>query len=136
MRHNRDEKRFNRTSEHLKAMLCNMAVSLFNHGRIETTLPKAKELRRFAERLITIGKKGDLHARRRAFAYLKDRTVVKKLFDEIAPRYRDRNGGYTRILRTGNRRGDCAPMAIIELVEGGAVEKAPSQVSEAKTESF
>ncbi len=118
MRHNRDEKRFNRTSEHLKAMLSNMAVALFTHGRIETTLPKAKELRRFAEPLITLGKKGDLHARRRAFAYLQDRSVVKKLFDEIAPRYRDRSGGYTRILRTGSRRGDCAPMAIIELVEG------------------
>lgn len=117
MRHNRCEKRFDRRSEHLEAMLNNMAAFLLTHRRLETTIPKAKELRKVVERLVTLGKKGDIKARRRAFAYLKDRTLVKKLFDEISPRYAERDGGYTRIIKVGNRRGDGAPLSIIELVE-------------------
>ncbi len=140
MRHNRDEKRFNRRSEHLKAMLNNMAASLLVHESIETTLPKAKELRRVVERLITLGKQNTVHARRRAFASLKDRTLVKRLFDEIAPRYKDRDGGYTRIVRIGSRRGDAAPMSIIKLVEEMQKEtkkkkRKPKETKEAKVKT-
>ena len=104
-------------------MLANMASSLFEHGRIETTLVKAKELRRFAEKLITIAKKNDLHRRRIAVSRLRDKAVTKKLFDEIAPGYAERVGGYTRILKLAQRRGDAAEMCIIMLVEAGAPEK-------------
>jgi len=97
-------------------MLRNLVTSLFKYGRIETTVTRAKETRRMAEKMITLAKRGDLHARRQVLAYVLDETVVKNLFDEIAPRYKDRNGGYTKILRVGPRRGDAAEMAIIELV--------------------
>ncbi|HOK49037.1 MAG TPA: 50S ribosomal protein L17 [Sedimentibacter sp.] len=103
-------------SDHRVAMLRNMTADLIMYGRIRTTVTRAKELRRVAERIITLGKRGDLHARRQALAYLYDKEAVYKLFEEVAPKYKDRNGGYTRILRLGPRRGDGAEMAIIELV--------------------
>ena len=113
-------------------MLANMATSLFEHGRIETTLVKAKELRRFAEKLITIAKKNDLHRRRIAVSRLRDKAITKKLFEEIAPGFAERVGGYTRILKLAQRRGDAAEMCIIMLVEAGAPEKkaAPAKKAE------
>lgn len=117
MRHRRGLRKLNRTSSHRKAMLSNMAVALLTHEQITTTLPKAKEVRRVAERMITLGKRGSLHARRRAFAYLRDDDIVRKLFGPLAERYRERPGGYTRVLKAGFRYGDSAPMAIVELVE-------------------
>ena len=120
MRHNKDDKRFNRHSGHLRCMMANMTNSLFQHGRITTTTPKAKELRRVAERMVTLGKKGDVPARRRAMAFMRRKDVVTKLFNEIAPQYSARNGGYTRIVKTGPRAGDCAPMSLIELVQDEA----------------
>jgi large subunit ribosomal protein L17 len=104
----------------------NLASALLDHERIKTTVPKAKELRRVVEKLITLGKRGNLHARRKSFVTLKNRTLVKKLFDNIAPRYEKRNGGYTRIMRLANRRGDNAPIAIIELVEENLKEETQS----------
>jgi len=103
-------------SDQRRAMLRNMTTSLIKEERIETTLTRAKEVQRMADKMISLGKQGSLHARRQALAYLLDEAVVKKLFDEVAPRYQERPGGYTRILRTGYRRGDSAPMALIELV--------------------
>lgn len=116
MRHNRDEKRFDRPVGHLRCMMANMTNSLFLHGRIKTTLARAKELRRFAEAMITLGKKGDMSARRRAIAFMRDKAVVTRLFDEISSQYKDRNGGYTRILHADVRPGDASQMALIELV--------------------
>ena len=116
MRHRKNGRKLNRTPSHRRAMLRNMATSLFLHERIETTTAKAKELRPYAERLITLAKRGDLHARRQAAAKMQDRAVVGKLFDELGPRYSDRPGGYTRILKLGARKGDAAEMALIELV--------------------
>lgn len=116
MRHLNKGRKLNRTSSHRKAMFANMATSLFKHGSIETTLPKAKELRGVAEGLIQLGKRGDLHARRQAYQTVRDQEILKKLFDEIAPRYQARQGGYTRVLKMGFRKGDAAPMSIIELV--------------------
>ena len=113
-------------------MLANMASSLFEHGKIETTLVKAKELRRFAEKLITIAKKNDLHRRRIAVSRLRDKFITKKLFDEIAPGYAERVGGYTRILKLAQRRGDAAEMCIIMLVEAGAPEKKAAPKKAAK----
>ncbi|CCQ93512.1 ribosomal protein L17 (BL15) [[Clostridium] ultunense Esp] len=109
-------RKLGRPTDHRKAMLRNQVTSLLKHGRIETTVTRAKETRRMAEKMITLGKRGDLHARRQALAYIYDEDVVKKLFDEIAPRYSDRNGGYTRVLKLGPRRGDGTEMAILELV--------------------
>ncbi|MBI3752674.1 MAG: 50S ribosomal protein L17 [Deltaproteobacteria bacterium] len=116
MRHNRDEKRFDRTVGHLRCMMANMTNSFFLHGKIRTTLARAKELRRFAEDMITLGKKGDMAARRRAIAFMRDKAVVTKLFEEISPQYKERNGGYTRILHVDVRPGDSSQMALIELV--------------------
>lgn len=110
-------RKLGRTSSQRRAMLKNMATSLLKHGRVETTEPKAKEVRRITEKMITLGKRGDLHARRQALAYLMDETVVTDLFEKIAPKYAERQGGYTRVLKIGPRRGDSAPMAIVELVE-------------------
>lgn len=110
-------RKLGRNSTQRRAMLKNMATSLLKHGRIETTETKAKEVRRVTEKMITLGKRGDLHARRQAMAYLLDETVVKDLFETIAPKYTERQGGYTRVLKTELRRGDAAPMAIVELVE-------------------
>jgi len=105
-------------------MMRNIVTSLLEHERIVTTVPKAKEARRVADKMITLGKRGDLHARRQALAYIRSRDIVAKLFDELSPQYADRQGGYTRIIRTGNRSGDAAPMALLELV---SYEEEPEQ---------
>jgi len=117
MRHGIGHRKLNRTSSHRKAMFANMAVALLKHEQIQTTLPKAKDLRRVVDRLITLGKRGDLHARRQAMSVLRDRTITAKLFSDLAERYRERPGGYTRVLKAGHRYGDMAPMAVIELVD-------------------
>ncbi|MCK5763602.1 MAG: 50S ribosomal protein L17 [Clostridiales bacterium] len=109
-------RKLGRKSSHRELMLRNMTTQLLQHGRITTTETRAKEIRKTVEKMITLGKKGDLHAQRQALSYLTSETVVKNLFDEIAPKYQDRNGGYTRIIKTAPRRGDSAPMAIIELL--------------------
>ena len=117
MRHRVSGRKLNRTSSHRKAMFANMAAALIKHEQIRTTLPKAKDLRGVTDRLITLGKRGDLHARRQALAVLKDRALTEKLFGTLAERYASRRGGYTRVLRAGFRYGDSAPMAVIELVD-------------------
>ncbi len=116
MRHGKSGRKLGRTSSHRKAMFRNMVTSLFEHERIVTTEKKAKELRPIAEKMITLAKRGDLHARRQALSYIQSKDVVAKLFDEIQSQFAERPGGYTRIIKTGNRQGDAAPMAIIELV--------------------
>ncbi len=117
MRHRMSGRKLNRTSTHRKSMFANMTTSLIKHEQIQTTLPKAKELRRVAEKMITLGKRGTLHARRQAATVVREDDVLRKLFGPVAERYKDRNGGYTRVLRAGFRYGDNAPMAIIELVD-------------------
>ena len=117
MRHARGYRRLNRTHEHRKALFANMAGSLIEHEQIKTTLPKAKELRPIIEKLITLAKRGDLHARRQAAAQLKQDMLVARLFDVLGPRYANRQGGYVRVLKAGFRYGDMAPMAIIEFVD-------------------
>ena len=138
MRHRKSGRKLNRTASHRKAMLKNMAAALIKHEQIVTTLPKAKELRPVVEKLITLGKRGDLHARRLAFAKLRDDVMTKKLFDVLADRYRTRPGGYTRVLKAGFRYGDSAAMAVIELVDrdedargqdSGPVEVEPATTS-------
>jgi len=123
MRHAHGYRRLNRTHEHRKALWANMAGSLIEHEQIKTTLPKAKELRRVVEKLVTLGKRGDLHARRQAAAQLKQDAHVAKLFEVIGPRYKDRQGGYVRVLKAGFRYGDMAPMAIVEFVDRDAEAK-------------
>ena len=123
MRHRLGGRKLNRTSSHRKAMFANMAVALLKHEQITTTLPKAKEMRRVADRMITLGKRGNLHSKRRALSVLQDRALVAKLFGPLAERYKDRNGGYTRVIKAGFRYGDSAPMAIIELVDRDADAK-------------
>lgn len=117
MRHGNTNRKLNRTSSHRKAMFANMSAALIKHEQIVTTLPKAKELRPIVEKLITLGKRGDLHARRQAISQMKDETQVAKLFAVLGPRYKDRQGGYIRILKAGYRYGDNAPQAVIELVD-------------------
>jgi large subunit ribosomal protein L17 len=117
MRHGHGHRKLNRTHEHRKAMLANMACSLIEHEQIKTTLPKAKELRPYVEKLVTLAKRGDLHARRLVLGQIKQEAPVKKLFDTLAGRYAERPGGYTRVLKAGFRYGDMAPMAVIEFVE-------------------
>ena len=117
MRHGNANRKLNRTASHRKAMFANMSAALIKHEQIITTLPKAKELRPIVEKLITLGKRGDLHARRQAIAQMRDETQVKKLFDVLGPRYKERNGGYIRIMKAGFRYGDNAPMAVIEFVD-------------------
>ena len=117
MRHRKSGRKLNRTSTHRKAMFANMAAALIKHEQIKTTLPKAKDLRRVTDRLITLGKRGDLHARRQAMSDLRDWAMTTKLFDVLAERYKERQGGYTRVLKAGHRYGDMAPMAYIELVD-------------------
>ena len=139
MRHARGYRRLNRTHEHRKALWANMAGSLIEHEQIKTTLPKAKELKRIMDKLITLGKRGDLHARRQAAAQLKQDAYVAKLFEVLGPRYKDRAGGYTRVLKAGFRYGDMAPMAIIELVDRdtdakGAADRARVAEEEAAEE--
>ena len=117
MRHGKVYRKFNRTAEHRRAMFANMCAALIKHEQIVTTLPKAKDLRPVVEKLVTLGKRGDLHARRQAVAELRDQAMVKKLFDVLGPRYKERNGGYTRVLKAGFRYGDSAPVAVIEFVD-------------------
>ena len=117
MRHLKQGRKLGRTSAHRKALLRNLATALFEHNRITTTEAKAKELRRVADKLVTLGKRGDLHARRQALKIVRSNTVARKLFEEVSPRFAQRKGGYTRILRVGYRPGDAAAMAVIELVE-------------------
>ena len=116
MRHRKMGRRLGRTTSHREAMMRNIVTSLLEHERIVTTVPKAKEIRRVAEQMIPLGKRGDLHARRQALAYIRSKAVVAKLFDELSSQYAERQGGYTRIIRTGIRPGDAAPMAVLELV--------------------
>ena len=139
MRHAKGYRRLNRTHEHRKALWANMAGSLIEHEQIKTTLPKAKELRPIVEKLITLAKKGDLHARRQARAQLKEDQYVTKLFDVLGPRYTERKGGYIRVLKAGFRYGDMAPMAIIEFVDRdvdakGSADKARVETEEAAEE--
>ena len=121
MRHRNKGRKFGREADHRKAMMKNLTISLLTHGRIETTIAKAKEMRGLTERVITWAKRGTLHDKRLAFTILHNHQLVKKVFDEIGPKYTNRQGGYTRIIKTRFRRGDCAPMAIIELVEADVV---------------
>ena len=137
MRHRQSGRKLNRTSSHRKALFSNMSISLLKHEQIITTLPKAKELKSTVEKLITLGKKGDLHSKKQAFSKLRDKDIVKKLFDVISKRYSERNGGYTRVLKAGFRYGDSAPMAVIELVDrdesargAGEIKPEISKVSE------
>ncbi len=117
MRHLKSKRKLNRTSSHRKAMLGNMAVALIKHEQIQTTLPKAKELSPFVDKLITLGKKGDLASRKKAYSLLPEKQWTSKIFDELSERYKERDGGYTRVLKAGFRYGDSAPMAVIELVD-------------------
>ncbi len=122
MRHRVEGRKFGREADHRKALLNNLVKELVRHERIVTTHAKAKEARRLFERVVTYGKRGEVHHRRLAYKILADRTLVKKVFDELAPRYENRNGGYTRIMQKGHRRGDNAPMAIIEVVDRVVIE--------------
>lgn len=117
MRHRVAGRKLNRTASHRRAMFANMAAALIKHELVVTTLPKAKELRRFADRLITLAKRGNLHSRRLAVSRVRDEVMVKKLFEILGPRYKERSGGYTRVVRAGYRYGDSAPMAVIEFVD-------------------
>lgn len=139
MRHRKAHRRLNRTASHRKAMFANMAVALINHEQIKTTLPKAKEMRSYMDKLITLGKRGDLHARRQALGKLPEKDAVAKLFDVLAERYAERPGGYTRVLKAGYRYGDSAPMAIIELVDRdpgakGAIDREREEAIEVEAE--
>jgi large subunit ribosomal protein L17 len=117
MRHGNAHRKLNRTAEHRRAMFANMCVALIKHEQITTTLPKAKELRPIVEKLVTLGKRGGLHARRQAIAQIRDVAMVRKLFDVLGPRYQERHGGYTRIMKAGFRFGDNAPLGVIEFVD-------------------
>ncbi len=130
MRHRKVSRRFGRDSEHTLAIMRNQAKDLLKHGRIVTTLAKAKELRRFVEQMITLAKKGDLASRRRVLAFIQDKEVVRKLFKDWREKFLDRPGGYTRIIKLGERRGDAAPLAVIELVEEKLTFKKSKEGSE------
>ena len=135
MRHRIAHRKLNRTHEHRRAMFANMAAALIKHEQIVTTLPKAKDLRPIVEKLVTLGKRGGLHARRQAIAEIGDVAMVKKLFEVIGPRYKERNGGYTRVIRYGFRYGDSAPRAVIEFVDRDVAAKGQdSGPSQAKAE--
>ncbi len=134
MRHARGYRRLNRTHEHRKALFANLAGSLIEHEQIKTTLPKAKELRPIIEKLITLAKRGDLHARRQAAAQLKQDMHVAKLFETLGPRYKERQGGYVRVLKAGFRYGDMAPMAIIEFVERDVAAKGAADLARLEAE--
>ncbi|WP_428643623.1 50S ribosomal protein L17 [Roseibium sp.] len=136
MRHGKSGRKLNRTSSHRKAMFANMAASLIKHEQIVTTLPKAKEMKPIIDKLITLGKRGDLHARRQAISQIRDTAMVAKLFETLGERYKDRSGGYSRVLKAGFRYGDNAPMAVIELVDRdpearGAEDRARAEAEEA-----
>ncbi len=134
MRHGFKHRLLNRTSSHRKAMFSNMVVSLITHEQIKTTLPKAKELRRFADKMVTLGKRGTVHARRQAFAFLRDDAAVTKLFDTLADRYKERPGGYSRVLKAGFRYGDDAPMAFIEFVDRDPDAKGAADIARHEAE--
>ena len=134
MYHRKSYRRFGRSSEHRQAMFANLAASLIKHEQIITTLPKAKDLRPVVEKLVTLGKRGDLHARRQAMAKLGDADMVKKLIDVLGPRYKERHGGYTRILKAGYRYGDAAPVAVIEFVDRDVDAKGMDSGPTQKTE--
>ena len=134
MRHRQSGRKLNRTSSHRKSLFKNMAQALLKHEQIVTTLPKAKELKRVVEKLITLGKKGNLHSRRLAFNQIRDKDMVSKLFDSLAERYSDRKGGYTRVLKAGFRYGDTAPMAVIELVDRDENAKGAGEINAPKQE--
>ena len=134
MRHRQSGRKLNRTSSHRKSLFKNMAQALLKHEQIVTTLPKAKELKRVVEKLITLGKKGNLHSRRLAFNQIRDNDMVSKLFDSLAKRYSDRKGGYTRVLKAGFRYGDSAPMAVIELVDRDENAKGAGEINAPKQE--
>ena len=138
MRHGNGYRKLNRTHEHRKAMFANMVCSIIEHEQIKTTVPKAKELKRIVDKIITLGKKGNLHARRLALSRIKQLDAVQKLFEVLGPRYKERNGGYSRVLKAGYRYGDMAPMAIVELVDRditakGAADKARLSEKEEST---
>ena len=135
MRHRHSGRKLNRTSSHRRALFANMAAALIKHEQITTTLPKAKDLRRVVDRLITLGKKGSLHARRQALAFLRDEAMTRKLFDSLADRYKTRPGGYTRVLKAGFRYGDAAPMAMIELVDRDVTAKGKDSGPKPEAES-
>src|SRR5689334_5801410 len=139
MRHGKVHRKLNRTAEHRKAMFANMAAALIKHEQIVTTLPKAKELRPIVEKLVTLGKRGDLHARRQAIAQIRDEDQVRKLFGVIGPRYKDRQGGSLRILKAGYRYGDSAPVAVMGFVDrdtsATGQDSGPVQVTEGETEA-
>jgi large subunit ribosomal protein L17 len=127
MRHLNSGRKLNRSSAHRKALFRNLVTSLIEHEHVRTTDAKAKELRRIADRMVTLGKRGSLHARRQAAAYVRTRSAVTKLFDEVAARFRERPGGYTRIIKLGHRHGDAAPMSMIELTDRGEAAKAEAE---------
>ncbi|HCX90767.1 MAG: 50S ribosomal protein L17 [Deltaproteobacteria bacterium CG12_big_fil_rev_8_21_14_0_65_43_10] len=129
MRHQKAGRKLGRTSSHRKAMFRNMLTSLFEHEKIETTDAKAKELRKIAEKIVTLGEKGDLHSRRQVLRVISDKKIAKNLFDQIAPRYQSRNGGYTRIFKVGRRHGDNAPLSLIELIPEENVQKPKKRAS-------
>ncbi|MEZ5786185.1 MAG: 50S ribosomal protein L17 [Xanthobacteraceae bacterium] len=140
MRHGFAHRKFNRTAEHRRAMFANMAAALIKHEQITTTLPKAKDLRPIVEKLVTLGKRGGLHARRQAISQIRDVAMVRKLFEVLGPRYKARNGGYTRVMKAGFRFGDSAPLAVIEFVDrdvdakgldSGPIPEAPAEEPEA-----
>ena len=135
MNHGKTHRKFNRRSDHRRSMLANLAAALIKHEQITTTLPKAKDLRPVVEKLVTLGKRGDLHARRQAIAQIGNPDIVKKLFEVIGPRYKDRNGGYTRVMKAGFRYGDSAPVAVIEFVdrdvEAKGKDSGPAQAASA-----
>jgi len=137
MRHAKTHRKFNRRADHRRAMLANLVAALIKHEQIVTTLPKAKDLRPIVEKLVTLGKRGGLHARRQAIAQMRDVAMVRKLFDVIGPRYKGRNGGYTRVLKAGFRYGDSAPVAVIEFVDRDveARGKDSGPVQEQRTEA-
>ena len=135
MRHRQSGRKLNRTSSHRKSLFKNMSQALLKHEQIVTTLPKAKELKRVVEKLISLGKKGNLHSRRIAFNQIRDKDMVSKLFDNLAKRYIDRKGGYTRVLKAGFRYGDSAPMAVIELVDRDESAKGVGELNAPKQET-
>src|SRR5437868_8895805 len=135
MRHGNAHRKLNRTHEHRRAMFANMAAALIKHEQIVTTLPKAKDLRPIIEKLVTLGKRGDLHARRQAIAQMRDIAMVKKLFEVLGPRYKDRNGGYTRVLKAGFRYGDSAPVAVIEFVDRDVEAKGQGEKKQPEREA-
>ena len=135
MRHGKAGRKLNRTASHRKAMFANMAASLITHEQIVTTLPKAKEIRPIVEKLVTLGKKGDLHARRQAISQIRDVAVVSKLFDAIASRYATRNGGYLRIMKAGFRHGDNAALAVVEFVDRDTSAKGAKDIARVAAEA-